>query len=149
MKTAIAALGALAMLTGCSGLDDCNKLGGAVAITYDLGFNKVTIEKQTKAGQFQAMRVTYLNDDSGDIPVRLVANAPVEEGKKKDLATKEATVYRVMQNNSQFPDVKEGHITFDTLGGAGDDADGRFYATFVDGTTLNGEFCGTVRELTN
>jgi hypothetical protein len=135
--------------TGCNGLDDCNKLGGAVAITYDLGFNKVTIEKQTKNGEFQALRVTYLNDDSGDIPVRVVANAPVEEGKKKDLATKEATVYRVMQNNSQFPDVKEGHITFDSLGGVGDDADGRFYATFVDGTTLNGDFCGTVRELKN
>jgi hypothetical protein len=140
----------LAGASGCSGLEDCNKLAGAVALTYDLSFSAVTIEKQIKSEQFQAMRVTYLNGATNDIPVRVVANAPIEAGQHKDLAkAQEASVYRVMANNSDFPEVREGYIVFDDLGDVGDDGNGKFYATFLDGTTLNGEFCGVVKELKN
>jgi len=151
LLTCFALVGA-ALLAGC---DDTagSRLGGSVYETYNLTFNTIKIKKQVVGGTFQAMIVEYVNDSGGcanacEIPVKVVINAPVSGGEKKDLA-KDGAVTRVMKDNSQFPDLDKGNITFHDLPDVGGDASGEFYATFVGGTTLNGEFSGTVQLLGN
>jgi hypothetical protein len=147
-----AALATAALAAGC---DDTagGRLGGSVYETYNLTYNTINIKKQVVGGTFQAMIVEYVNKTGGcgnacEIPVKVVINAPISAGEKKDLA-KDGSVTRVMKDNSQFPDLDKGNITFHDLPDVGGEAEGEFYATFVGGTTLNGDFSGTVQLLGN
>lgn len=141
--------------TGCDGLDDCNELGGAVVTTFNLDFSRVDIKKQVNTGVFTAMIVEYVNSnvkgcssptDTCPRPVKVVANAPVKQGEKRDLV-KYGVITRIMTDGSVFKDLKEGFIVFDELGDVGSHAEGEFYGTFIDGITINGKFCGDVKQL--
>ncbi|MCC6746236.1 MAG: hypothetical protein IT371_01170 [Deltaproteobacteria bacterium] len=143
-------LSALLLVAACGGgAASGNRLFGSAETQYDLVFDAVQIHRQESRGQMVAMIVTYLRGPGTNkqaIPVKVVANAPVAEGQEKDLM-KEGALTRVMQDASQFSEMKSGKVIFDTLGGAGSAAKGRFYVTFVKGSTLNGEFSGTVELL--
>lgn len=142
----------LCLAPGCNG-SDCNKLAGAVVTSFNLDFSRVAITKQLNGGTFTAMILEYINENVGDcakekkcpIPVKVVANAPVEPNTEHDLIKKGALL-RVMPDMSQFQNLDKGFIKFDGLGG---DIDGEFYGTFIDGSTINGDFCGGVIEVNN
>lgn len=143
-------------LAGCDGIGDCNELGGAVVTTFNLDFSRVDIKKQINNGVFTAMIVEYVNTnkkgcsspvDTCPRPVKVVANAPIKEGEKRDLV-KYGVITRIMDDGSVFKDLKEGFIKFDELGDVGSHAEGEFYGTFQDGgLTINGKFCGDVQQL--
>lgn len=139
---------------GCDGTGG-SEIGGSVAISYNVDFSRVDIKKQVKGDQFIAMVVEYVNDkikgcddpiDQCPRPVKVVANAPVTKGEKHDLVN-DGTITRIMNDGSQFKDLREGFIRFDELGDVGKHAEGEFYGTFIDGMTINGKFSGTVQQL--
>lgn len=73
-------------LSACSdGVDGDNWIGGSAAKTYDVDFDEVRVKKQVIGGVFQAMTVEYVQIGKAQeyIPVKVVANAPVEAGKKE------------------------------------------------------------------
>lgn len=150
-RTALVALLGLlvASLTGACGDDACTSLKGPPG--YDLVFDSVSIERQESGGNPDAMIIRYIKKlKSGveEVPAKVIANWPVEAGKQKDIKPPNGNLSRTMQNQVQFPDIESGNITFDKLGGAGQEASGKFYITFAQsGGTLNGEFCGTVKLL--
>lgn len=150
-RTALGVLGALlvASLTSGCGDDACNSLKGPPG--FDLVFDSVSIERQESGGNPDAMIVRYvkkLKSGGEEIPAKVIANWPVEEGKQMNIMPPNGNLSRTMQNQVQFPDMESANITFDKLGGAGQEASGKFYITFVkSGGTLNGEFCGTVKLL--
>jgi hypothetical protein len=87
--------------------------------------------------------------ESRQIPVKVIAKAPLAEGQKKDISSSAGGgITRAMTDHSSFPALTEGNVTFDTLGNAGQQVEGVFYTTFDNGRTLNGEFCGTAQLLT-
>jgi hypothetical protein len=143
LSCACAALG----LTAC-GSSTSNTLEGSVKETFNLNFDEVAIWRQEKAGVFIAMKVEYIQNEKGGAkryPAIVVINAPVAANEQKDLV-KDGALSRAF-DGSQFSDIKTGNITFDELGAVGESASGKFYVTFVKGTTLNGEFSGTVKLL--
>jgi hypothetical protein len=142
-------LALLALSSACNGTES-NRLFGSAATTYALDFTHVDIYKQTKGGVFMAAIVEYVNETKKgrEIPVKVVANAPVVEGQDKDLLA-EGAIIRVMPDGSQFKNIEQGHINFDSLPDAGADASGAFYITFIGGSTLNGEFSAKVQALEN
>lgn len=150
-RTALVALLGLLVtsLTGGCGDDACTSLKGPPG--YDLVFDSVSIERQESGGNPDAMIIRYikkLKNGIEEVPAKIIANWPVEEGKQKDIKPPNGALSRTMQNQVQFPDMESGNITFDKLGGEGQEASGKFYITFVkSGGTLNGEFCGTVKLL--
>ncbi len=150
LLTIAAALLATASLSGC-GAGDCNELSGVAEKSYDLIFDRVVINRQeNKAGDFQAMTIEYIRGSPGEqqIPVKVIAKAPLESGKTKDISGDGGGITRAMSDASAFKDLTTGVITFDPLGDAGESTEGDFFVTFEDGRTLNGEFCGTVELLT-
>lgn len=141
---------ALLLLVGCDGTEG-DRLFGSAARTFNLDFTFIRIEKQVVGGVFDAMIVKYVNkpkpDSSEHWPVKVVANAPIEEGKEKDLVASDAgSVERLMPDGSQFDPMLSGVITFFELGDVGQKASGEFFITFDNSkhTTLNGVFSGTV-----
>lgn len=140
---------ALSICLGCGAESSGNKLSGSVERSFNLEFDQVKIERQESNNAWIAMIVTYLNSSTGEIPVKVVANAPIEAGVKHDLVT-DGKVDRFVQNGAKFknpPQAGKAHITFDTLGQVGESASGNFFVTFSDGSTLNGAFSGTVTQL--
>lgn len=136
------------LAAGCNG-SQSNRLFGSASTIYNLDFTSVRVNKQVIGGVFKAMVLEYVNErkSSAEIPVKVVANAPVTEGQQKDLV-KEGAVYRVMGDGSQFKAMQKGTITFEDLPDPGGDCSGEFYITFVEGgITLNGEFSATLGKL--
>lgn len=154
----ISCLFLLGSTSACNGVGDCNELGGAVVTTFNLDFSRVDIKKQINSGVFTAMIVEYVNANvkgcsAGGIdtcprPVKVVGNAPISQDEKRDLV-KSGVITRIMTDGSAFKDLKEGFIRFSELGDVGDHAEGDFYGTFIDGITINGKFCGEVKQLGN
>lgn len=142
----------LAAATGC-GAGDCNRLFGSAESSgsYDLVFDAVEIHRQeTRAGELDAVTISYVRGgkDGQQIPVKVIAKAPVAAGQQKDIADAAGGgITRAMTDHSTFPSLTEGNVTFDTLGNEGQDVDGKFYTTFDNGRTLNGEFCGVAKLL--
>jgi hypothetical protein len=142
----------LALAGGC-GLE-ANRLYGSVKEAYsDLPFQHVDVLRQEYGGQVVAYHVIY-TDDKGQIPVKVTANAPVEEGVAKDLMNKGGSLTREVVNASQFPDMLRGNILFEHLGDVGSLASGNFHITFqaspskgleTEGT-LNGDFSATLQK---
>jgi hypothetical protein len=140
-------------LAGCDGAGGGgNALHGSAANNYTLTFDHVDIYRQDKASVINAYIVEYV-DSNKNLPVKLVVNAPIAQGEEKSLV-KSGTLIRAMPDTAQFPDMQEkdtkgtliSKIVFDTLGDIGSDVSGRFYVTFVGtGSTLNGEFSGTLK----
>jgi len=141
----LATLGALLSLTTACGddLSSCNDLAGPK--DYDLHYERVVIFKQA-----DAMIVSYERPTTSgtEIPAKIVANFPIEAGVEKNILV-DGSVSRTMANQVQFPDAERAVITFDELGDVGSEASGKFYVTFTTGSTLSGEFCGTVKDLSS
>lgn len=153
---AVTAVRTVAVLLACVvGLTACGTEGGALSGTavndYDLSYDRIVIQRQESGGQPTAMIVTYVRDISSGVekPVKVVTNWPLQEGVTKDLVPSGAgSVEHITVSGGGFPDLETGSITFDTLGGAGESASGKFFATFKNnGGTLNGEFSGTIELL--
>jgi hypothetical protein len=127
---------------GCGGSGSgSNSLSGSAETTFNLSFDTVRITRQEHQGQFVAMIVAYIKTEkSGErTPVKVVANAPVEEGQKKDLLN-EGSLSRAF-DGSEFPKMKDGFVLFDSLGTKeGESTSGEFFVAFTTGTTLNGDF---------
>ena len=128
----------LAATAGCSDLAGSDNELSSSLTDYDLVFDAVAILDQTDAVIIRYIRRTA----NEQWPTVIVANKPIEVGKKINLAAA-GSVYRKTSNNVEWPDVTEGYVAFDEWGGADQPASGVFYATFVGGGTLNGKFSGT------
>ena len=137
--------------SGCSSGNSCGDLGGSVTIDYKIcDYQKVVIQRSESEETPIAMIVGYVRETQGTLEwlVKVVANWPVEAGKEKDLVTGGSVEHHAI-GGAVFPDLQLGTITFDTLGEPGQNASGKFFATFVgEGGTLNGDFSGTVQRLT-
>jgi hypothetical protein len=147
---ALAAL--LVSASGC-GAGECNRLFGSAESSgsYDLVFEAVEINRQESAdGKLDAMTISYVRGgkDGRQIPVKVIAKAPVASGEKKDIANAAGGgITRAMVDHSTFPALTAGNVTFEPLGNPGEQAEGTFYTTFENGRTLNGDFCGVVQLL--
>jgi hypothetical protein len=136
---------ALLALAGCGdSTGPCggggNSLCGSASNVYKLVFEKVECFRMDQAGTPNAYIVQYV-DKVGNMPVKIVVNAPVVQGEEKDLVKTGGTIKHTMPSASEFPDMKEGKIFFDGLGAIGGACNGRFYITFVNtGSTLDGTF---------
>jgi len=146
----------LLLLPACGG-DDGGELSGSVVQSgYNMEYDTIEIYHQEYGGKFLSMQVLYIDKAKGGrIPVKVIANVPVEPGKAKDLvADNGGAVTRVMDDGTSFPDMIKGTITFDEIA-VGKKVSGDFYITFkadplngikVEGT-LNGKFSGTIKSL--
>ena len=143
----------MATVAACGSSSD-KRLFGSAQSNYDLAFDVIEIQRQeTSGGELDAMIVIYARDPDDpkrrQIPVKIVANAPLEEGKRRDITGSGGALIRVMSDGAQFPEMEVGGVTFDELGGEGETASGSFNITFKEsGRTLNGEFTGTVETIT-
>lgn len=130
--------------TACNDvLGGCNDLIGPK--DYDLHYDRVQIFRQADAVIISFERLT---NSGTEIPAKIVANFPIDVGKEKDI-TNDGSISRTTANNVQFPDVERAVITFSELGEVGGDASGKFVVAFVSGSSLSGEFCGTVKDLSS
>lgn len=145
---------ALPLAAGCDGTGGDNELFGSAANTFDLDFNRVRVKKQVIGGTFDAMSVEFIHDVSGAtyIPVKVVANAPVTAGEKKDLAGTNGSLIRVMPKGGDFPEIASGNITFSSIT-PGESCSGEFYINFKAATrgssqtNLNGRFSAVVEQV--
>jgi hypothetical protein len=140
-------------VVGCSGAGGGSALHGSASTTYNLTFDHVEIYRQDKGSTPNAYIVQYV-DINKNLPVKLIVNAPVAQGEEKSLVSG-GVLTRAMPDAAQFPQMQEkdakgtliSKVIFDELGNIGDSVSGRFYVTFVgSGSTLNGEFSGTLRQ---
>ncbi len=143
-------LGSILLALGCGDSSGGNRLYGSASQTYNLDFDQVDVYRQENAGQFVAIVVKYVfkpeNSSLTRVPVKIVVNAPVAANQEKNLLT-EGALERLMQKSDDFPKMKMGKITFEDLGAVGERVSGKFYITFQEGTTLNGEFETTLQKL--
>jgi hypothetical protein len=152
--TIIALAGCLWCL-GCGDGSDDSSLSGSASRTYDLAFDHVVLQKQYMGGEWHSFNIKYVQlreGPQGEMkynPVVLIANAPVEEGKKINLLENGATLSRVMPDAATFPDILEGSLTIEELGEPGQMSSGKFFITFDDNrkTTLDGEFAATLEKV--
>jgi hypothetical protein len=153
IRLLVVSVGMALAFAGCGGgsaacgTTTCNALCGSVQQTYKLDFERVECLRMDQGGQPNAYIVQYV-DKVGNMPVKIVVNAPVKQGEDKDLVATGSTIKHTMPSASEFPEMKEGKIIFDGLGDIGGSCDGRFYVTFVKtGSTLDGGFCATMKLL--
>ena len=145
-KTLLAFSLSLFALTACGA--DSNRLWGSAVKDYGgLPFDEVQIQYQEIGGKLDAMKVIYVQSpnvaNERQEQVKVIGQAPFVEGQPNDLKVG-GSVTRTVRDNSFFPKLKEGNITFSKLGKPGETAEGEFHATFEGGRTVNGEFSATV-----
>jgi len=141
---------ALALVLGACGNDSSDKeLEGSVCTTFKCEVDYVEIYRQENReleGQYD-WKVMYVKQDKQTQrwPAIVVATAPVKEGEAVPLPARGSITHVV--DGAEFPELREGEVTFDTLGDVGEEASGKFFGTFVTGGTINGEFSATVQSL--
>lgn len=126
------------------------ELSGTFVNEYRLSYDRIVIQRQENGGQPTAMVVEYLRTiprstpAQFEKPIKVVVPFPLEAGVSVDLVAQAGTVEHIVVSGAAFPQVERGSIVFDTLGDAGQQAAGEFFAIFAGGGTLNGKFSGTV-----
>jgi hypothetical protein len=140
-------------LLGCGSSACSDQLSGSGKNNYDLECDAIEIFYQQSGGTFQAAIVQYIRGAPNErqIPVKVIANAPVEAGVTKNYDPRSnpapLSLTRAMSDGSSFPDITVGSMTFDDFDGPGTSTSGKFYFTFESGRTINGEFSGTFQQL--
>lgn len=141
----------LGLASGCG--SDCG-LGGTATGIYDLDYDSILIQRKETNGTPEAMIVTYVRGGGAEFPLKVVAPFPIGENERKDLTGPGASLEHntVASGTAITFDLSTGYIQFDRLGGVGETASGKFFATAEDaeggpGATFNGCFEGTVQKL--
>ncbi len=136
-------------LAACGSDTAGNELDGSVKTTFNLEFDYVEIFRQDNKelpDEFD-WKVMYVKEDKSSKrwPAIVVGTAPVKEGQAVKFPAGGSITHVV--DGAEFPELKDGEILFETLGEVGDTASGKFFGTFVNGGTINGEFSATIQGL--